>query len=255
MELCGVLGINRSEVERMLVSKMHQIPEWEGPKKDKDPATAVRFLVSDYFRAALSFYYLGDHDNCRKYARGCICATSENFFGEWRQTVRTDEGKIDPPWWKKAIGWIDPFRYSAMWGSALGDWESIRKLAFYADDGCAQGKEGAEGSNFYLGVACHLRDASLEQIDTYLTHAANGHAKRIGLLCELFQGIRNGNAAQTNRAMKKYLEYYRRRVFPNRLYDTYISIDGSFFYHLAKQAGIQLAVEPEFLNHIVRLDD
>jgi hypothetical protein len=253
MDLCGVLGIDRAEVVRMRDSNMREIPEWEGPAKDNDPMSAMEFLPSDYFLAALSFYYLGDHKNCRNYAHGCVRATWDNFFGEWRQTTKTDDGKIDAPWWKKAMDWIEPLRYATMWGAAVGDWKGIEKLATYPDDECAQGKEGAEAKNFYLAVACHIRGDSSQRIGAYLQQATEGHAKRIRLLAQLFQAIRTDDSLANN-ALNEYLKYYKRRTYPNKLFDTYISIDGSLFYHLAKHNGIELAVDPQFVNYIVCLD-
>ena len=55
------------------------------------------------------------------------------------------------------------------------------------------------------------------------------------------------------KALVKWLEYYRKEEFPKEKVTKKITIEGTFFVHWGEKEGLPVTVPPEFADHIVRL--
>ena len=210
--------------------------------------------VSDSTLMCFYKYYLHKPKELKVFIERLFVYLDDYFFGTWRCEVQTDEGKIDPEWWKR-ISWASFFRETIFWGSCIGAWDKIKKIAQYPTEECLN-SEPWEHIGFrvwYLVIAAVLRDEPLESLGRYTDLIDKLKSRREKLLLDILRPILYGDAEKANGQLSIYLKYYKKFEFKKPEITEKVSIDGTFLINFGRYRGLKIEYPEEYTDHIVTL--
>jgi hypothetical protein len=196
--------------------------------------------VFDSSITAIRHYLREDLANTRVWADNAVMFAEAYFFGDWRDRALTGNGRDQPPdrkWWDVHATWQSEFTAAMLWGSVLGCWDRLARIAGAIRDDVRLGIEQTEQNRAWLLiVAGHLRGRPWAELAPFIETVRTGR-RRERLLLAWLTANREGDLAAINRAAQEYAAYYLRAEA--KIYDILckLMIDGSFLYHDAGRAG------------------
>ena len=208
-------------------------------------------LVSESCYAAIAFYCSDRRERAWTFATKCLGYAEDYFFGDWRSQVPTDEGTLDPTWWRRVMPWVDRFRYSVCCAMVLGKPEIAKRMAEYpARDSWA--KNLGEREAFY-GLACFLR-GDTKEISRAIELAETSTSEKARHVAEVLRALVARDQDMFQRTFEGYLAFFRRSEFnPNRITQL-LCLDGTSFAHLGKLNGLDVEIPSELRDRIIRTD-
>ena len=211
-------------------------------------------VISEGSIITFYYYYLEKKDKIREAVIKLLDYNLDYFFGSWRYEVPTDEGKIDPEWWKR-ISWASYFRDAIFWGSCIGAWDKIRKIAQYPTDECLNSEpwEHISFRVWYLIIAAVLRDEPLQSLVRHTDLIDKLKSRREKLLLDILRPILCGDAEKTNEQLAIYLKYYKKFEFKKPQITERVSVDGTFLVNFGRYKGLKIKYPEEYADHIVML--
>jgi hypothetical protein len=230
-----------------------------------------RSLESDYDRAwarldgadrmnwvALTYYYSGKYAECHRYAEQFMDAADEFLLGDWRDKLIPPKfNEPESAWWKLNFSWMYIFEGALLWGSCLGQWDRLSKIATFPDDDAYVTSEDfkKEDRDVMVAVGSFLIDPSGQKTNELLERLESGKRKLHKAYAKVLRACGGEDAADINSALNEYLKEYKKSEFPKHSVSKKISIYGSFVFHWAAATkGQEPSVNEEYLDHIVRLD-
>jgi hypothetical protein len=220
------------------------------PEQKDDLAAAAN-------NAALCYYLKGDIRETKTFARQTVWAVLEVFYGTWRNKVETDDGTIDPEWWRFHLGWIELFRYGCCWAAALHDWESLEKIAQYPSPESSIDLVHVytkEDKALFLALAGLLRNAPLESCQSWLRAASTGKKEKPQLLAEVVKALHDKDNAHFQEALTAHLRYFPQREFKKKSLTELLSLDGTTLFHFGRNRNLDFEIPEEAKDHIIQLD-
>lgn len=207
-----------------------------------------RFLFS------LACYYAGETQLARDHGGKCLDECGEFFFGTWRNTYKTEAGKVDPSWWKNNVEWISAFECALFWGSVLGKWEFLREVGMFPEPGGSLPIDYTDQDcDLYVSIGRFLSGTTTMELEHYLSIAERGPSIYCKNFVNVIRAALTRNAQQLSKKLIIFLEHYKAEEFPKESFLTKVSILGTFIVHWAAKEGVVVSVPPEFADHIVSL--
>ncbi len=206
---------------------------------------------------ALESYLADAHDVTRDYARRCLDATSEYWFGGWKDEVPSGQRKELPPdreFWDRICAWERHWLDCLLWCSVLGEWDRLIEFAGYLrDDVKIDFEQSKENRAWLLLVAGKLRGRPLEELKPFSDTILSGKRKREKLLWNVFNYILEEAPDEASASLARYTTYYRTAEFPKRELNLKVAYDASFLVHYAEFLDVEIEVPEKLKDHIVRL--
>jgi hypothetical protein len=207
--------------------------------------------VINPFLAAYAFILLDNWDQAREFAERCLAAAEDFFFGDWRTVEITDEGTHDVQWWHAHVPWHNQLRYVLFCGVILPDWQALRRIARYFDDTCPPCGFGPQEGARLFAITSHLRGDNASVSRSYLDRALKGTKKKSRLLATLHAAIVDTTVKEFARALRDWMRFHKEREFPLDDISAKISMDATFYYHFARQEGLDVELPAEYEPFIV----
>lgn len=166
--------------------------------------------------AAVAYYLVEDHGAAREYAQRVVPAAQDYYFGDWRTKVKTDLGTVDPSWWHDKEAWMDVFRSALCWGSVLGDWPGLRKLAEYPDERRSMEKSGIDKKpamrQVVLDIAMHLRGEKVTQAADRVGKLVGANWRGTRVLAAALDAVVARDQAAANEAVNGFLKLHHKHI-------------------------------------------
>ena len=203
--------------------------------------------------SAINCYLEGDPQKTKEAARLVVRATLEYFYGDWRKTLPTPDGKVGHEEWKPYCLWYDEVQRSLPFAAALSDWEAMLKIAGYPSDNSFPEAYKVNGGSAYVrALICFLRGDPPQNVENYLSKAETAKARRPVLLCPVLRALLDNDSAQFEKTLLGYLAYYRKSEFKLEL-TKLVSLDGTTLYHLGRKQGFEVELPENVADHVIRL--
>ena len=202
---------------------------------------------------AIECYLQGDPKVSKEAARTVVDAALAYFYGKWRNTLKTPDGKVGVEEWKPHCLWYEEVMRSLPWACALGDWDAVRKIAAYPPENKLPETAKAKGETAWgWALITFLRGQPRERVEHFLVKAETDNAKRPKLLCPVLRALLDSDAAQFEKTLLAYLAYFRKSEF-KRVIDKVVALDGTTLYHLGRRQGFQVTLPESVAAHIIQL--
>src|SRR5208337_2858766 len=134
MRLYERFGMSWEGVEPMGQVQAIELCERQVAKKTPDLRLNLHSLARYRVAVAVRFYLIDDFVSAQRFGLASLEPTIEYFFGEWRDHRETDLSTIDPNWWHDKESWMHVFSGALLWGTTLGEWDAVRRIAAYPDE-------------------------------------------------------------------------------------------------------------------------
>ena len=241
----------RADVAKMLLDSVPAVPTNVSPDKR---ASMLRSRQSNHTVAALDYYLLGMLAETRKVAVQIPAITLDWLFGSWRTEFVSESGEKGHEALRASMSWMGGFEGSLLWGATLGEWEFLEKIAEYPSEDADIGYEGFDETDrlVFLAISSLLLNDQ-NRLSRYLNDLNENGGERSKHVAAVLDGMSQRDVARLNDALGKYLQYFKKREFPKRNIFRKVSVLGTFVYHYGHHLGLAVHVEPEFMDHIVRL--
>ena len=202
---------------------------------------------------ALECYLEGDRKVSKDAAKTVVDAALAYFYGKWRNTLKTPDGKVGVEEWKPHCLWYEEVMRSLPWACALKDWDAVRKIAAYPPENKLPEAAKAKGETAWgWALITFLRGQPRERVEHFLVKAEADKAKRPKLLCPVLRALLDSDAAQFEKTLLAYLAYYCKSEF-KRVIDKVVALDGTTLYHLGRRLGFQVTLPESVADHIIQL--
>ena len=254
MKIYEKLGLTSVEVDHKSSLRSLELELLDRTESDFDAAWRRHNRPAQHSIVALHYYLQEEYTPARKHAKEVLMTTKEFLLGSWRQTFVTPEKIRDEAWWKRKFGWIEVFEACLLWGSALGEWEFLRKIGSFPEaDSCISQGWKAQDRDLDVALGAFLRGAPPGELNPLLEQAASGSKKTCKCLVEVVRACVAKDAPAIGATLATYLKTYRKADFPQVDLTKKISIFGTLFVHWAEANTLRIQVPSEYDDHIVRL--
>jgi len=228
--------------------------------RESNSSTVRQGLVERCARAAYSHLMREEPISAKEWAVHALSYANDFFFGPWRDTIPYGNPPLPPPHrqaWFENEGWITELQVSLVWGSALGEWEFIRKIAGYFQDGVS-GNCGQSESNYswWLLLTGVLQGRDPQQLAPYREkiESGRGRARHEKPLLEFLDAICQGSDQDVHATSRKLFAYVAKANFKNQDFFYPMLCEGSFLVHYARHQGRPLTIPESILDRIVTFD-
>ena len=221
---------------------------------DFDKAHDLLSVCDKHGLLALSYYY-AESSLARAQAQHFLAKTGVFFFGDWRERLNPPDGKSKPDYWKRGFPWMGVFEMCLLWGSALPNWSELAKVgAFPEADSYVDFSHKEHDRDLLLafGAFCAGRPAPV--VASLLEKSIGGRSQKCRLAAEVLKAISARDAAAVSKGLVKYLKYHESKEFQKVDMLCKISILGTFLYHAAIRAGMEVGSVTPYMDYIVRLN-
>ena len=176
------------------------------------------------------------------------------FYGDWRNQLKTDEGKTGhEAWWSFCL-WYEELMESLPFAAALSEWEAVGRIADYPLDNKLPEPAKAKGETAWgWALITFLRDDSSGKVESFLKKAEGDKAKRPKLLAPVLRALMKNNAAEFEKTLLAYLAYFRKSEFkrdPLKIF----ALDGTTLYHLGRKQGFRISLPENVADHVIRFE-
>jgi hypothetical protein len=202
-------------------------------------------LMSGYKNIITRRYLADDHAICREYTPKLLNAVQEYFFGDWKQKQKTGDGVIDPEWWRR-LSWMSYYDAALCWGSAIGDWKSLKQLAKYPDERC--GRDTLDGPvarwRLLIDISRHLRGEEVSSAAKAVSKLTGAKWRGTAVLAEALDGINAADAPAAEEALNRFFALHHKRKKTHDVTDS-VSFPGTFMLNLARYRKLNVTLEPK----------
>jgi len=218
------------------------------------------FFTGDAYCYAIECYLEKDGTKeSRDAAKLVVEATLLYFYGKWRETLLTDDGKIGQAEWKTHCLWYDEVMQALPFAAALSDWESVKRIAAYpaedAEHNPVREASKATGEGAWgWGLIMFLRNESRAKVEDFLRRAESDKAKRPKLLCPILRALMDNDSHQFEKTLLAYLSYYRKTEF-KLILTKVVALDGMTLYHLGRRQGFNITLPENVADHVIRFEE
>jgi len=204
-------------------------------------------------------YYADEHGVVKKLAGILLDSFSDYLLGEWQDLAASGERQDEPPsraWWRGNLNWKLGWDGCLAFGSALGEWDKLIRIASFFTDGVG-GNLGQTDANYCwdLIVAGVLTDRPDGELAIYREKiaAGTGRDKREQLLLAFLDAIRNGSDQELASTSSEYFKHYLKTDAKKKEVLAPLMFDGSFLVHFAKRAGRAVPIPEKIQDHLIAL--
>ena len=203
--------------------------------------------------AAVCFFLDDNAERAAAIEREALLKADAYFFGEWRQTFRSEKTLDDAAYWKRCGAWMRLFENCLFLGAVLGEWEALRRLSSYYDRDCGLDPTFKEGDRaLLLATAVYVGTGRMNtEAHEHSRAAISGGSKRVALLAELLVAIAAGDRLRVQTSFLSYLKYYKRSEFPGKQLTKKLCLMGGFFFELARHAGLKVDIPSKFNDYMI----
>lgn len=206
--------------------------------------------------AAAAFYLMGDHESARAFGRRVVPAASNYLLGDWLTKKPTDLGHIDPDWWYDKVSWVNAFQAALCWGSALGDWNNLRRLSAYPNERRHKEKNNPDSKpalrQLLLDVSSHLRGDKVHHSARRVGAMPGAKWRGVGTLAACLDSIVDRNAKAAEASINEYLKLRHKRKRSNDITDT-ISMDATYMINIARHDGLHVDIDPKYQMYVITI--
>jgi hypothetical protein len=202
---------------------------------------------------ALSYYY-AESSMARAQAQHFMAKADAFFYGDWRERLNPPDGKPKPDYWKHGFPWMGVFEKCLLWGSALSGWSELSKVgAFPEPDSYVDFSHKDHDRDLLLAIGAFCAGRPAPVVTELLDKSIGGRSQKCRLAAEALKAILAGDNAAVSKALVKYMKYHESKELPKVDMLCKISILGTFLYHAALRAGMDVGSVTPYLDYIVRL--
>lgn len=216
-------------------------------------------MVSNVVFGCTINYYADEHWVVKKLAGILLDSFSDYLLGEWQDLAASGERQDEPPsraWWRGNLNWKLGWDGCLAFGSALGEWDKLIRIASFFTDGVG-GNLGQTDANYCwdLIVAGVLTDRPDDELAIYREKiaAGTGRDKREQLLLAFLDAIRNGSDQELASTSSEYFKHYLKTDAKKKEVLAPLMFDGSFLVHFAKRAGRTVPIPENIQDHLIAL--
>ena len=229
--------------------------------KETNPSYNRQSLIRISAEIASCYFMKEELGPARDWAARSLSYADDFFFGPWRDMIPYGGNSPLPPphrqAWFKNEGWITELQVSLVWGSALGEWDFIRKLAGYFQDGVS-GNCGQSESNYswWLLLTGILQGRDPQELAPYREKIENGRgrARNEQLLLNFLDTICQGSDQEVHAASRKLFSAAAKQDFKNQDFFYPMLCEGSFLVHYTRHRGRPLTIPESIMDRIVTFD-
>lgn len=212
------------------------------------------FHVGSAVFYAIEVYVVRGGKRSRQAWQMVIDAVLAYFYGEWRTSQATPEGKIGHQAWKPYCLWYDEVQQSLPFAAALSNWEAMKRIAEYPPENKLPEAGKAKGETAWgWALVSFLRGQPRSRVEEFLQKAEDDEAKRPKLLAPVLRALLDNDAVEFNSTLTAYLAYYRKREFKQRL-GQLVTLEGTTLYHLGRKQGFEIELPENVADHVLRLE-
>jgi hypothetical protein len=202
--------------------------------------------------AAIEVYLEGNSKASRMASQTAVDAVLEYFYGRWRKTLRTEDGKSGHDAWKPHCLWYEPAMQALPFAAALSDWKAVARIAAYPlEDKLPEAAKAKGETAWGWALITFLRGKSRKEVEHFIAKAEADKAKRPKLLCACLRALLDKDARRFERALLEYLAHYRKSEF-KRVIDKVVTLDGTTLYHLGQKQGFKVTLPENVADHVIR---
>jgi hypothetical protein len=203
---------------------------------------------------AIECYVEGDAKKSKDAADRVLFAALEYFYGNWRRTLPTPDGKVGHEAWKPFCLWYEEVMQSLPWACALSNWEAVRRIAEYPPEDKLPEAAKAKGETAWgWALISFLRGEPRKRVEGFIAKAEADKAKRPKMLCPVLRALIENDAAGFEKTLLAYLAYYRKSEFKLDL-DKLLALDGTTLYHLGRKQGFKVQLPENVVDHVIHLN-
>lgn len=211
------------------------------------------FHVGSTVFYAVEVYVAFGAENSKAAFQMVVDAALEYFFGDWRTTQITPDGKTGQTAWEPFCLWYDEVQQSLPFAAALSNWEAMKRIATYPPENKLPEAAKALGETAWgWALVTFLRGQPRQRVEEFLAKAESDTAKRPKLLAPVLRALLENNAVQFNRVFVEYLTYYRKSEFKHRL-SKLVTFEGTILYHLGRKQGFEIILPDNISDHVIRM--
>jgi hypothetical protein len=256
MPLYEQFGISREGVDPAGQVRAAESCEQQVEMRTQDFRLDVSGLARNRSGAGVRFYLLDDYVSARKFGLASLAPAIEYFFGDWRNHKKTDLGTSDPNWWHDKESWMHVFSGALLWGTTLGEWEMVRKIAVYPDERRRIDFDDATPAlrQLYVDLARLLRDQPVEEIGARVGKLSGADFHATDVLAKSLDAIAADDEALTNQLLNEFFLRRHKRMRSKSIMDS-ISPDGTTVVNFARHRGLEITLKPELELYYLRMPD
>jgi hypothetical protein len=202
---------------------------------------------------ALSYYYADDPASARHYAAAFLDEAQVYLFGDWRYRFNHPEGKQNPEFWKKRFDWMSVYELCVLWGSVIGDWSTLARIGRFPEcDSYVGFSHKPHDRDLFLAIGAFCGGSPVSDVLKAVRRAALHRATKCRLAASALGAIATRDDLSFRKALKQLLAHHETKEFLKVDMLCRISILGTFLYHAAANAGIEVNSAVPCMDYIVR---
>jgi hypothetical protein len=247
-------GISEAGIDPARQERLAQQAE-EGVRENPDDLCHhLSVLVSMNIGVATRYYLLEKHPPAEYWAGRALLSAVNYFLGDWRAKVTTDEGTIDPSWWHGREGWLHDFRGALCWGTVLGRWDDVRRLAAYPDERREVETLDATPAlrRLVIDTARHLRGEQVRGVAAACAKLDGPTWRGTDALAAALDAVVEMDEARARSALGDFFLRHHKRKKSKDVTDT-VSLDGTTMLNVARRAGLNVSLDPKLQPYYIRL--
>ena len=225
-------------------------------RSDADNFDRANVLLSNCFKRGLlvlSCYYSEDA-SVREQTQRFILEANDFLHGNWREQFDPPDGRKKPDYWKREFPWMCVFELCLLWGSSLPDWDMLAKVGvFPEEDSYIDFSHKEHDRDLLLAIGAFCAGRPVPVVTSLLEKSIGGRSQKCRLAAEVLKSIVARDGAAASKGLVKYMKYHEAKEFPKKDMLCKISILGTFLYHAANRAGMDVSSVEPYLDYIVRL--
>jgi hypothetical protein len=247
-------GISDAGIDPTRQEQMARETEATIRKGSDDLGGWIGTLVAANISIATRHYLCDNHPKARQYAERTLSSAEQYFFGDWRTKVKTDKGTIDPDWWHGVESWMKYFQGTLCWGTVLGEWECLRKLAAYPDE--RRGMDTIDVTPafrlYLIQVARYLRGEKVQGVAKACSKLDGSNWRGIDSLAVALDAVIDKDERRAQSSLAEFFLKHHKRKKSKDVTDT-VSLDGTTMINIARRAKLNVKLPLEHEHYYIQL--
>jgi len=206
---------------------------------------------------AIQHYLSDDLEGTRDWAVRVMAFADDWFLGPWRDRAPSGNYHDQPPdraWQDLNMPWQNEFQASLLWGSCLGEWERLGRLASSLRDDIMQDVEQTPENRAWLLIAAGIvRGRPWNEMKEMIDTVQDGRRKRERLLLDLLDAILHGDDSRLSETSTRYFQYFKKSESKEFSITAKVAIDGAFLLHFGRHQGRHVAIPSSVEDYIINL--
>ncbi len=220
--------------------------------KDIERSNRVWLVMSYATDAAKGAYLAGDWSTCGQWCRKAAAAGIDYLLGDWRNQVKTDDGKIDPAWWFEkpdGMDWVLYLDETLAWSAIGGHWDLVDKLLTFPRPEIAPDSDGKVARAYYLGLARWWQDDADVSWIAELKKLRGAGSKHYHLLADIVAAIHSGDSKALAKSFVQHVKHFLKA----RDSDQRFPLGASFLWNVARRRDLACEVPDDTGKYLFTL--